>query len=338
MPETACLHIQARDTDPIRVVELPGVSVRIGRASYCEVRLAEPDLAEEECRLRRRGGTWHLVPMRPPGSVWLDGHSVEQPCPLPYDIPFRVGEHWLTLRSSSTAAPEWGAYHLPIPVELPPAIPLAPEEFRTESRHPRTPEEDGSRKALRADRPPLGDDLERLARWQARQEQRESWLKARQEDRRWQERWKAAGERLRGRSESPASPPGPRPPPRRRCPGRVSHGPWRARAVPSLESERASGFGKSPDAPQCPRPLPVSILRRTPRRPRSISFAPRGGWCPPEPGPFPASRCVLSRRTVSDRSGEPSGRRRDRPWHGVGGSDLFGRCAVRFRVVPGGRR
>src|SRR6266446_2923841 len=57
MPETACLHIQARDSDPIRVVELAGVSVRIGRASYCEVRLPAPELADEECCLRRRGAT-----------------------------------------------------------------------------------------------------------------------------------------------------------------------------------------------------------------------------------------------------------------------------------------
>ena len=137
----------------------------------------------------------------------------------------------------------------------------------------------------RADRPPLGDDLERLALAGPAGTAREL-AEARQEDRRWQERWKAAGERLRG-AESPASPPGPRPPPRRRCPGRVSHGPWRARAVPSLESERASGFGKSPDAPQCPRPLPVSILRRTPRRPRSISFAPEAGGVLPNLGHSP---------------------------------------------------
>ena len=75
MPETACLHIQARDSDPIRVVELPGTSVRIGRASYCEVRLAEPELAEEECRLKRRGGSWQLVPARASNFVWIDGRS-----------------------------------------------------------------------------------------------------------------------------------------------------------------------------------------------------------------------------------------------------------------------
>ena len=89
MPDTACLHIQARDSDPIRVVELTGTPVRIGRASYCEVRLAEPDLADEECRLRRRGGTWQLVPSRPAAFVWIDGRSVEEACPLSFDVPFR---------------------------------------------------------------------------------------------------------------------------------------------------------------------------------------------------------------------------------------------------------
>ena len=62
MPESTCLHIQDRESGPIRVVEIPWISVRIGRAAYCEVRLPEHDLAEEVCRLYRRGRTWHLVP------------------------------------------------------------------------------------------------------------------------------------------------------------------------------------------------------------------------------------------------------------------------------------
>ena len=41
MPESTCLHIQDRESGPIRVVELPWISVRIGRAAFCEVRLAD---------------------------------------------------------------------------------------------------------------------------------------------------------------------------------------------------------------------------------------------------------------------------------------------------------
>src|SRR5208337_4220607 len=58
MPESICLHIQDRESGPIRVVEIPWISVRIGCAAYCEVRLADLALAEEACRLQRRGRTW----------------------------------------------------------------------------------------------------------------------------------------------------------------------------------------------------------------------------------------------------------------------------------------
>ena len=78
MPETACLHIQARDTDPI-LLSTSRVS-RSGSAwaSYCEVCLAEPDLAEEECRLRA-GGNVAPGPDASPRSVWLDGRSGPDP-------------------------------------------------------------------------------------------------------------------------------------------------------------------------------------------------------------------------------------------------------------------
>lgn len=51
MPEAICLHIQDRESGPIRVVEIPWISVRIGCAAFCEVRLAESQLADEACRL-----------------------------------------------------------------------------------------------------------------------------------------------------------------------------------------------------------------------------------------------------------------------------------------------
>ncbi len=41
MTKSTCLHIQDHESGPIRVVELPWISVRIGRAAHCEVRLIE---------------------------------------------------------------------------------------------------------------------------------------------------------------------------------------------------------------------------------------------------------------------------------------------------------
>ena len=64
MTESTCLHIQDHESGPIRVVELPWISVRIGRAAHCEVRLTGPDLPEEICRLQRRGQSWRLLPAR----------------------------------------------------------------------------------------------------------------------------------------------------------------------------------------------------------------------------------------------------------------------------------
>ncbi len=53
-----------------------------------------------------------------------------------------------------------------------------------------------------------------LVRFQARQEQRERWLRTRREEKRWEERWKAAGDRLRARSGATAPPkPASAPPP-----------------------------------------------------------------------------------------------------------------------------
>ena len=88
MPESTCLHIQDRESGPIRVVELPWISARIGRAAYCEICLPDADLAEEACRLTRRGRIWSLVPGpgRAPDVVVGEGHSLEGPCPGPINL------------------------------------------------------------------------------------------------------------------------------------------------------------------------------------------------------------------------------------------------------------
>jgi tetratricopeptide (TPR) repeat protein len=205
MPESACLHIQARDADLIRVVEIPGTSVRIGRASYCEVRLSEPEVADEECLLRRRGGTWHLVPVGRSRRVMLGEQPVERPMPIPFGVSFQVGDHRLTLQATGEGPGRWGSFQRPIPLEVPSVEATPLDEPEPTRRAPGSEPEPG----------PAGfeDEQERLARWQARHEQRESWLRTRQEERRWEERWKAAGERLRARSASAASVSAPRPAP-----------------------------------------------------------------------------------------------------------------------------
>ena len=118
MPESTCLHIQERESGPIRVVEIPWISVRIGRAAHCEVRLPEHDLAEEVCRLYRRGRSWHLVPATSRSPILLEGRPVDGPCPLAFDVPFRVGHYCLTLRHDRAAEPDWGMYSGPVPRQL----------------------------------------------------------------------------------------------------------------------------------------------------------------------------------------------------------------------------
>ena len=105
MPESTCLHIQDHESGPIRVVDIPWISVRIGRAAFCEVRLTSDDLADEACRLYRRGSSWHIVPVAANGKILLDGRPVTTSCPLPFDVPFRVGRYCLTLRQDRAAEP-----------------------------------------------------------------------------------------------------------------------------------------------------------------------------------------------------------------------------------------
>ncbi|MDR3620366.1 MAG: hypothetical protein P4L85_13530 [Paludisphaera borealis] len=106
MAESTCLHIQDRESGPIRIVEIPWISVRIGRAAFCEVRLTDPGLADEACRLHRRGRTWYLTPVAA-GAAVVDGQLIDAARPLPYDTPFRVGPYCLALKRNKFAEPDW---------------------------------------------------------------------------------------------------------------------------------------------------------------------------------------------------------------------------------------
>lgn len=185
MPATASLHIQAKESDPARVVVLAGGSVRIGRASYCEVRLPSPEVAEEECRLRRRGGSWHVFPVGSNGSVRLEGRPIDESQPIPFDVPFRVGGHELTLRLTGTSSEvAWeGAIPSPPPV-IERAIsleglPIAPAPVLLPAHATADP--------------------------RSRMSSHERRLRAQLETRRWESRWRSFGEKL-GNSTAPVAP------------------------------------------------------------------------------------------------------------------------------------
>src|SRR5262249_12702691 len=107
MPESTCLHIQDRESGPIRVVELPWIAARAGGAARCEARLPDADVADEACRLPGRGRTWSLVPASGSSAIVFEGRPLDGPCPLPFDVPFRMGPYCLTLRQDITAEPDW---------------------------------------------------------------------------------------------------------------------------------------------------------------------------------------------------------------------------------------
>lgn len=230
MPEAACLHIQAGESDPVRVVDLPGGSARIGRAAYCDVRLPEPEVADEECRLRRRGDSWQLVPVGPTsGAVWLDGRPLDRPQPIPFDVPFRVGDHWLTLRSSAAAAGSWNTS---------PAAQAPVVESGADGSPPPSP---------------AGTDLasRHRAEWQNRSGQHDRWLETHRETKRWESRWRAAATSLR--TTPTTATPAPKPPPRPEHPPAEE----RARRAELLRGTFARREELRPAKPPAPAEEPV---------------------------------------------------------------------------------
>ena len=132
MTKSTCLHIQDRESGPIRVVELPWISVRIGRAAYCEVRLAGLDLPDEVCRLQRRGLTWRLLPTGGDCPIFMNSQRLGGVCALPFNVPFRAGPYCFTLHQDRSAQPDWHMYAGPAPlredvVERPPLAELEPD-------------------------------------------------------------------------------------------------------------------------------------------------------------------------------------------------------------------
>ena len=308
MPEATFLQIQGREGTMTRMLELPPGPIRIGRGPLCEVRLADPDLGDVHCMLRRRGGTWHFQPVGPPGQVWFDGRPADGQRPVRSGVPFRVGTHWLTLRSAESAVNDWGSFEAPITVEPEPdpatvtvtvtetPIPAAPEPVATDQSNGNdepcstAPSPDGNGN---------GGNDDRLRRWQARLDQRERWLKDRQDERRWEARWKAAGETIRARSTTPqpppASPPVSRPTTPPAPPPRMPQAPPIARIIEPRPAEPFRRAAEPPRRPSAPR-VPI----RTGPEPPLVSPIGRVATKPtrtPEPlasSPPPTTRALVA--------------------------------------------
>ncbi|MGO8900357.1 MAG: hypothetical protein ACLQU5_18710 [Isosphaeraceae bacterium] len=262
MPESICLHIQDRESGPIRVVEIPWISVRIGCAAYCEVRLADLELAEEACRLQRRGRTWHLLPLGPKGSILVQDRPIEGPYPLPYDVPFHIGSICFTLRRNRSSDPDWEMYRTlssaqhrrplsinPLPVSLPAVerciASIAPPRSQRGIVH-----ESGIPLAPRIESP-----LERSTSPRPVNP--------------WEARWKAAGARLQAERKQPlpAGRPDPSPPADRYqgVPHKEPSVPLSRKAEPAVSPSRSREFSTHPLTPAAAPgyPVPPSISPRS---------------------------------------------------------------------------
>ena len=262
MPESICLHIQDRESGPIRVVEIPWISVRIGRAAYCEVRLADLELAAEACRLQRRGRSWHLVPLGPKGSILVQDRPIEGPYPLPFDVPFRVGSICFTLRQNRSSEPDWEMYRTlssaqhrlpmsmnPLPVSLPAierctasiALPRSQQGIVHESSIPLAPRIESPLERSTSPRPVNP----------------------------WKARWKAAGARLQADRKQPLPPGRPHPsPPADRyqsVPLKEPSVPLSRKAEPAVSPSRSREFSTHPLTPAAAPgyPVPPSISPRS---------------------------------------------------------------------------
>ncbi len=135
MPEPTFLQIQGRG-DSVDADDRAAARARSGSAEAPIARSgsATPGLGDVQCMLRRRGTTWHFQPVGPSGHVWIDGRAADQQRPIPLGVPFRVGDHWLTLRPADSATNDWGTFDAPISVEVEIEAQSEPKRRRPTSR------------------------------------------------------------------------------------------------------------------------------------------------------------------------------------------------------------
>jgi tetratricopeptide (TPR) repeat protein len=304
MPATTHLQIQGADTDATRVVELSGAAIRIGRGAVCEVRLPESSLADVQCLLRLRGTSWQVQPIGPSALMSLGGEPLDELRPFPPGIVLRIGTYRLMLASD-----EGEAYHTPIDVTgrvAPTAVVEPPKEETGRSLSPLGPVASGfdhvipeqpspalaepvppAVPAIAAGLPSRVEEPERVQNWEARVEQRERWLQSRKDEKKWEARWRAAGEGLKARSASAGSRPEPsKPQPRRvevsRDPAQSSTPVSRRSALPRLVPTPIA-----PPALPTPPPPPVEA----PQSRRIVTLPP---VIEPEPDPVPASTAIVA--------------------------------------------
>ncbi len=228
MPETACLHIQAREPRPDPSRRTP----RLLGEDRPRILLRSPsdrilDLADEECRLRLAGGDLAArARLRPPASVSIDGRSVETTRPLlrcPASGSASTGSPSRLDRHQATPGVACVQPRLPIGLDGCHARRLRPAVAPAASRD----DTDGSVRfrhhhllAPHLRRAPEYDHVSPLEG--TRREAGEAGQPSRPRNGRWENRWRAAGERvrMRPRRRDPADPPPPASPVMPRIPPR----------------------------------------------------------------------------------------------------------------------
>ena len=235
---TSYLQVQTADEATARIISLGSGSIRVGRGIQCEVRLNQVGLGDVQCMIRRKGDDWQFQPVGPPGRIWINGRSADQQQPLPIGAVLQVGRFRLTILPTDPNGQQPGSFDAPIsvdpkttdssPAPYPAPAPVAePPRVAQPQETPAPPEPAVDPEAA------SGDD--RVKRWESRVTQRDQWLKDRQSEKRWEARWKAAGESIRARSTPPPPPGTPTPNgniPNAPVPDTAAQPPIAARIVP----------------------------------------------------------------------------------------------------------
>ncbi len=319
----AYLHIETDDGTPTRVLELGATPVRVGRGIQCEVRINQVGLGDVQCTIRRRGDEWQVQPVGPPGRIWLDNRPTDQQRSLPVGSTLRVGRATLTIHHADPDHQGRGSFDAPITVNAEPVEtvvePIAPSpEAAVAAEVEPIVEPDPTHAEPTASVPE-----DRVKRWQSRLDQRDQWLKDRQSEKRWEARWKAAGETIRARADQPGTGPNPTPPtapaptspptppPTLRSVTPGSRPPLASRSAPVRTFEPRPVFGhtrRAPDAdlkadPQRvpvrpePAPAPAAVAPEPtavviPRSSQVVPIVPVA-WTQPEPTPPPVEPAAL---------------------------------------------
>ena len=69
--------------DPMKVIELAGATLTIGRAADCELQIADDRVSARHCRLSLHGVAWVIQDLRSTNRTFVNGAPLgDQPCPL----------------------------------------------------------------------------------------------------------------------------------------------------------------------------------------------------------------------------------------------------------------